>query len=808
MTTANCPSCGAGIPPGHGDCLSCVTRVGSSFVSLDDAATIGAHATLSPACPRRIAHFEILRELGAGGMGTVYLARDEKMQREVALKVLSRHLSSDKAGQRFEQEAWIAGRLDHPNLVKVHERGTWEDLSYFSMEVVDGGSLADVVESMRRSGRDESRGLAFGSAGYIHWAIRIVTEAARGLDFAHRQGVVHRDVKPMNLLLSRKLGTVKIADFGLAIDAEATRMTTVGTLMGTIAFMAPEQIRGDTQDIDARADIYALGVTLFELLTLELPYVGKTQQIYMSQVLTTEARRASKLNARVSRDLETVLLKALEKEPSGRYATAAAFADDLDNVLHLRPIAARPIGRFRRAAKWVRRKPVHAALAATLALSVPALSVAVVQTLAERSAARQARLADLLDEARWLEERQEYASALERAAAVLDLDPTNTMALRHRAMATFMLASVSGDGAAREQRQLRAFEDLTQVVSREPRAAWPHAMKAFMLDRMGRNEEARAEADLALSLRETQPSEQDLREEARLAQVQEDYPRALALYSELIRRRPDSVLAFSSRALVRERLREAEGAFIDYSVAVGLDPDYDLALIDLARMCADRGELDDAEGHLTRALALDPANAFAHETHGRILTERAREAVRVGDLARAADLYDRAEEATRGAVARSDKLLWGELNLATLHAERAQLSDPPDAALLATALEGYRRVLARDAAPPAGGQAREVHVAAVANACDAEISLGRLVEALATCSQMAELEPDHAVAQYNLAGVHALLGNSEQAFAALARDVELGDTDWAYLEADPWFERLRGDARFAALLAQMKRGDG
>jgi serine/threonine protein kinase len=289
---ATCPNCNGTIPPGADDCPRCRT-----------VAVADASAATRNALPERIAHFAIRRELGAGGMGAVYLARDERMNRDVALKLMSRSQGSEKSERRFEQEAWIAGRLDHPNIVKVHERGTWDGYPYFSMEVVEGGSLAEVIANMRRTGRDDAWDLTFGSSPYIHWAIRMVIEAARGLDFAHRQGVVHRDVKPMNLLLSQKLGTVKIADFGLAIDVEVTRMTTAGAVLGTISFMAPEQIRGEGERIDARTDVYALGVTLFELLTLELPYTGRTQQLYMSQVLTSAARRARSLNHRVSRDL-------------------------------------------------------------------------------------------------------------------------------------------------------------------------------------------------------------------------------------------------------------------------------------------------------------------------------------------------------------------------------------------------------------------------------------------------------------------------------------------------------------------------
>jgi tetratricopeptide (TPR) repeat protein len=779
------------------------------MVSVDAVVTVGGAGgrDSSPGSgPRRIAHFGILRELGTGGMGTVYLAHDERMDREVALKVMARHRGlSEKAGKRFEQEAWIAGRLDHPALVKVYERGTWEDLSYFSMEYVDGGSLADVLENLRRTGRDDARGLEFGTSRYVHWAIGKVIEAARGLDFAHRQGVVHRDVKPMNLLLARDHGSVKVADFGLAIDARVARMTTAGTVMGTISFMAPEQIRGEQDKIDARTDVYALGVTLFELLTLELPYTGQTQQLYMSQVLTVEARRASKLNTRVSRDLEIVLRKALEKQRRDRYQSAAALADDLDNVLHLRPIRAQPSGAAKRALKWIRRQPVHAALIATLVVSVPTLAVVGARKIGERNAAREARVTRLLDEARWLEERKRYDAVLERVAAVLEQDPGNTMALRQRAMARFLLAAVEDDPAAKLRLQEEGLADASEVIRHRPDTSWPHAMKAYMLAVLERPEEAAAEQALAARLRPAEPTDEDVYQEARLADVAGDLPRAVELYSELIRRSPDAVRAIAARALAHEALDDPVHAFIDYSVAIGLDPTYDLALLDIAGLSADRGQLDDAQAYLDRAVAIGGDSAASHEVRSALLIARGKEAAADGNVDEARRLFVQAAEAARSALERSGKLVWAEQNQAVALHERGKLEDPPDTALIAQAVEHYTRIIDRFRVVPASGQDRRVYLAALHSTCDAEIALGRLQEALATCSRAAESDGENAVAFYNLAGVHAMLGHEEEALAALERDRELGDTEWKVLEADPWFAGLQRDPRFGAILAEMKR---
>jgi tetratricopeptide (TPR) repeat protein len=794
---SRCASCDAELPDG-GDCPRCVTQA-------SDATIVDGNTPAAGAIPKRIAHFTIVRELGAGGMGTVYLAHDEKMRRDVALKVLSRHSSWEAAARRFEQEAWLAGRLDHPNIVKVYERGQWEELSYYAMELMDGGSLADVIEHQRRSGGDPDRKLVFGSSEAIHWALRTTIDAARALDAAHRQGIVHRDIKPVNLLLNRAQSAVKIADFGIAVDLEATRMTATGTVLGTVLYMAPEQIRGETSKIDGRTDVYALGVTLFELLTLEMPYTGKTQQLYMSQVLTTDSRRARGLNARVSRDVETVLRKAMEKDPADRYATAGAFADDLDNVLHLRPITARPVGAIRRAAKWARRKPVHAALLATLAIAIPAAGYFAQREVRERAEGRRRHLADLLDEAVWLGQRTEYGAMLERATAALTIEPGNLMALRHRAMARFRLAGAQSDSAATDGLRAAALADVDVVIAGFPLEAWPHRLKALMLTDGKQEEAAKSEIERAEALRKDPPSDEDVAESARLAQAQGEKSRAVELYSELIRRHPDSVLAISARARMYEALGKPDQALVDYRVAVGLDPKYKLTLIDLARLALDQGLIDDAEATLKRALEVDPEYPFALEEQGRVLAKRAEQAKVKGDLAKARALYESAEKVTRDAVERSSSLLWPELNLGGILAERAKLSSEIDPVLMGRAIEAYQKVIAGFDGPPQGGQRREIYVAAHLNLCDAQIALRRLREALQTCAQVTELSPDDAAAQYNLAGAYALSGDAPSAFAALSKDVALGDADWEYLEAEPWFTTLRKDPRFTAIVAEMKR---
>jgi len=800
-----CGTCGGPLAEETGSCASCDAEKTTLGAADGVTRTVDGEPDGVPfTCPKRIAGYRILRELGAGGMGTVFEAYEETMNRKVALKVLSRHQApSEKSARRFEHEAWIAGKLDHPNLVKVYERGTWEELSYYSMELLDGGSLHDVVQNMRRWGRDDAHKLEFGNQEYVRWAIGQIVVAARGLEYAHRHGVVHRDIKPMNLLLNSELGTLKIADFGLALDKDATRLTSAGKMLGTLAFMAPEQILG-RREIDARCDIYALGVTLFELLTLQLPFSAKTQQMYISAVLTTEARRARKLNERVSRDLEVVIVKALEKEPRDRYPTMGAFADDLENVLHLRPIAARPPHWTARSWKWAQRKPVHAVLLATLVLGLPALGNLTTRTVQHRRLVEQTHVEELLRRARWLEERGRAGESMTVAGEVLELRPQSILALRHRAWGRFKLAFEQRDAAERTALGDAALDDLSRIVAVEPELSWPHALRAFMLGELGRPEQARAAADVAQRLRGQVLADDELELEAWLAMDRKDHGRAVDLYSELIRRRPDNAAAIGSRGVAYEALGDADAAIQEYRLAVGIDPGLSLTYIDLSRLSTMRGALEDGEQYVRRALELEPDEGTAHDVLAfNLLEQGVREASR-GEREAARARFLEAERVARHSLELDPELMWAPVNVGRSLIERNRLLERSDPELIHQAVEQYERVLSRWPEPPSG-EPYAVYLGALRNSCDARIELGDLQRAAQLCAQMIDTEPGNPDNHYNMAGVFAMLGRPDDAFAALKQDVELGDEDWQYLQQDRWFVSLRGDPRFSELIASMRR---
>jgi eukaryotic-like serine/threonine-protein kinase len=302
--------------------------------------------------------FEILGELGRGGMGVVYKARQAALKRIVAVKMILAGAHTTGADlARFRSEAEAVARLRHPNIVQVYEIGELNGLPFFSLEYVDGGTLAGKVNGAPLPERQ---------------AAQMVETLARAMHEAHQSGIVHRDLKPANVLLTAA-GAVKIADFGLAKKLDETGQTAAGAIMGTPSYMAPEQARGDLREIGPATDVYALGGILYELLTGRPPFRGATKLDTLWQVLNQNAIPPSRLQPRVPRDLETVCLKCLEKEPGRRYRSAEALAEDLRRFQAGEPTRARPLGRMERGWKWVRRRPVAAGLLTVSTLLLLAL---------------------------------------------------------------------------------------------------------------------------------------------------------------------------------------------------------------------------------------------------------------------------------------------------------------------------------------------------------------------------------------------------------------------------------------------------
>src|SRR5260221_4707725 len=313
---------------------------------------VGAPALLpASASLPQIPSYNVEAELGHGGMGVVYRAWHLRLRRRVALKMLLAGAHAQPAErERFLREAEAVAGLRHPNIVQVYEVGDMDGQSYFTMELVEGGSLAQQIQGVPQP---------------VRKAATLVATLADAVQAAHQGGIVHRDLKPANILLTAD-GTPKVTDFGLARRLQGGgALTLSGVPMGTPSYMAPEQAQGQRDAAGPGADVYALGAILYELLTGRPPVRAATAAETLQQVISQEPAPPSRLHAKVPRDLETICLKCLHKEPGRRYASAAALADDLRRFGEGRPIQARPVGRGERLWRWGRRNPMVAGLLAT-----------------------------------------------------------------------------------------------------------------------------------------------------------------------------------------------------------------------------------------------------------------------------------------------------------------------------------------------------------------------------------------------------------------------------------------------------------
>jgi serine/threonine protein kinase/Tfp pilus assembly protein PilF len=334
----------------------CLFRTGLGTFADENGGTEHPVASLQ----MKFGDYELLEEIGRGGQGVVYRARQKSLNRTVALKIIGLgHWATEAHLKRFRLEAEAAASLDNPCIVPIHEIGERDGSCYFSMKFVEGGQLDQVVARAPIS---------------IHRAVELISKLARTVHYAHERGILHRDIKPGNILFDAR-GEPHLTDFGLArlVETEST-VTRTMEVLGTPSYMAPEQATGDIKAISPATDVYGLGAVFYQLLTGQPPFVGGTTYETTRLVLEAEPRRPKLWNPKVDRDLETICLKCLEKDPQRRYASALVLAEDLERWLRCEPIQARRSGVFTRGSKWLQRNPATAFSVASLAAVVVAIA--------------------------------------------------------------------------------------------------------------------------------------------------------------------------------------------------------------------------------------------------------------------------------------------------------------------------------------------------------------------------------------------------------------------------------------------------
>lgn len=359
-----------------------------STLSLAPAAANATLASVNGAADvpmgERFGEYELIELIARGGMGVVYKARQPKLDRIVALKmILAGHLASAGAVERFRTEAQSAARLSHPGIVPVFEIGEHQGQHYFTMAYVEGRSLADILHDGPLPASK---------------AAALIRDLCAAIAYAHDHGIVHRDLKPANVILDRD-GKSKLTDFGLAKRTfDSNQVTGTGEILGTPAYMSPEQATGGGSEIGPLADVYGLGALLFALTTGRPPFQAAIPIETIQHVVSVDPPRPRSLNPSIPRDLETICLKCLEKSPAKRYASATAIAADLDRFLNGQPILARPVGVIEKAYRWYRRRPVMGSMAVALLLLLTAIPILLASLWGEAEARAKAAAAGRVKE--------------------------------------------------------------------------------------------------------------------------------------------------------------------------------------------------------------------------------------------------------------------------------------------------------------------------------------------------------------------------------------------------------------------------
>jgi serine/threonine protein kinase/tetratricopeptide (TPR) repeat protein len=703
--------------------------------------------------------YQVEREVGRGGMATVYLAQDLKHGRPVALKVLHPELAASLGSERFLREIQIAARLQHPHILPLYDSGEANTLLYYVMPFVEGESLRDRLTREKQLPIED--------------AVKVGRDVAAALDYAHRHGVVHRDIKPENVMLHE--GEAIVTDFGIAKAVSAAggeSLTQTGMAVGTPAYMSPEQASGDREP-DGRSDIYSLGCVLYEMLTGSAPFMGPTVQSIIMKRFTEPVPSVRATRSTVTAELEQVVSKALAKDPTDRFQTANLLVQGLGSPKVVTPPNATPLA---------------------TPLTTTKKSIAVLPF---------ADMSPQKDQDYFCEGiAEEIINALSKIEALHVASRSSAFAFKGhqdvRKVGEQLGAGTVLEGSVRKAgNRLRISAQLVKVA--DGYQLWSERYDRELEDVFAIQDEIAENIVKALRVVLSDREKRAI-EKAPTANVQayEFYLRGRQYFHQW-------------------RKKGVEYARRMFERAMDIDPDYALAHAGAADCCsalytwwdASKANLEGADSYSRRALALDPELAEAHEARGLALTLRKQ--------------YEEAEAEFREAIRLNPKLFEGHYffaraclaqgkyeQAAKLFEQASELrpEDYQSPIILAEVYKALGRSADADAANRRGVQLAEARLAlnpdesrALVLGAGGHCRLGNVARALDLIHQTLALDPDDSGVLYNVACVYANAGQPEEAISCLERAIQNGFGHWEWLEHDSDLESLRGHPRFLALLS-------
>ena len=735
-----------------------------------------------------ISHYRIVEKIGQGGMAVVYRAEDTRLGREVALKFLDAGGGADEA-KRFQREARAVSAMSHPNVSVVHDVGEHEDKRFIVFEYLPGGTLTAKIAAYHRSGRDLPE----------ETIVQYATQMARGLAHAHRSGVIHRDLKPDNVLFNKE-GALKITDFGLASQSGETRITQSGAAMGTLAYMPPEQVRGE--EVDARADIFSLGVMLYELATGQLPFRGEHDGTVVYKILNETPPAPSLVRSSLSSGLETVIVRCMEKDPAGRYESAADVVDALEGL---------------------GRGATPGAAAAEKEVSLAVLPFVNGSADPEHEYLSEGITDTLIDNLSQLPSLRVIARATVFRYGNENVDPVEAgKAIGVGAVLTGHLRPRGDEIVIRAE--LVDVSDGSRV--------WGKQYRRPMTDLLEVEEEIAREITNGLRIRlEPEEKKRLSRPRTENADAYQQYLKgrhvwnrwktpegmrtAIAFFEKALEIDPLYALAFAGLADSHNMLGNVKAVppgeaypTAKTKAMQGLAIDDEVAELHSSLGFIQRfWEWDwaAAEASFKRAIEINPGYATAYRFYGQLLVSLGRfdEAIEtgekglaldplspmirgaVGDLYFYARRYDTAIEYYRFTIDQDPEFLAGHTDLARAYELVGRYDD---------AIREFETAAALAPKGPPEPSSGLAHVYA---------QMGEREKALEILGQLLELRERKYVSPYGIASIHACLGDVETSLDWLEKAYREHDQTLVWLKVHPRLDPVRGEPRYAALLAKM-----